>query len=428
MNSTYWNLWKRRLFDVDLNSFKQAEFLRNQILAKRFADNELVLIKIKNPYFFAATYFSLLEKNVTPILVPATSHSPFQCRFEILDTGIEKRSLPPQISPYKNSFAVVSSGSTGEPKLFYHSIESARTNALLHVSGLEIEKTNTVLQTLPLSHIFGVIAYLWTPLVTECRVRLEEVYLGFRSYYQYKNISTLVHLTPHLIDHLKKDPFSYSRCIEKISVGAGILSYENAKFLLENICKKLYVTYGLTEAGPRVSSEEVFLENFVSYNLGFPLENIETRIFLNSQLQTHGEGFLAIKTPCMALNLSSELNNGYFVTSDIVEITPSGRIEMRGRAEDVLKIKGHRLFKKNLEDSILSIPEVSEVYIMQILDAEEEKIRVYLSSSLSCDTLRTKIVSQIPALGRNFDLIIIAKLPRTSLGKVDRIKLVEHSM
>jgi acyl-CoA synthetase (AMP-forming)/AMP-acid ligase II len=431
MNShlSFWTRWKKQLKSADSEILSEAENLVAKIMALDLRQNELVALNSQDPYFFSAAYFSILDKKATPVIVNSWADLPahLQSRYMVTESDIKSSESATNVSSFDHCFMTCSSGSTGTPKTFFHSIDSAQLNSKLHSDGLSITSDEVVIQTLPMSHLFGIIAYLWTPIVTGCKIIVSQKFVGLREFAQKRDQPCIIHLTPNQIDIINKDPYSYERCFEKMSVGAGILSRQNAEYLLENLTQNLYITYGLTEAGPRVTCERINLASFTDYSLGYPIPPIEVKIQKDNLLMGEGEGLLAIKTPCIAMNLTKNLNNGYFTTTDLVRLERSGRIIFCGRSEDIFKIRGKLVSRQTLEDQLLRISKIEEVFVVQVLNAGSEKLKIFLKTSETPEKITIQILREIPYLREGFEIICLTKMPRTSLGKIDRQNLLSNN-
>ncbi len=419
------SVWTKRLHSADPERINMMVTLADKIKKIDFKKNEIVCLKIENIFAFATAYFTTLEMGAVPLVMPPSMPIPNDClpRYLITENSIEALNPVLLLSKFPNCFATLSSGSVGEPKIYFHSVEAAKTNARIHASGLGLLKEHLIIQTLPVFHIFGIIAYLWTPIVIGCQAWCQAGFYGLREFTKIKNDSCVIHLTPYLLEVIKKDSFAYNKFFSIVSVGAGVLSPKLAEFVKSSLAKNLFITYGLTEAGPRVSCKAVTSGQYVECSLGYPLQQIDTKVFNDGKISDTGYGVLAIKSPCIALNLVNSVVDDYLITTDLVKIDATKEIIFQGRKEGIFKVRGKSISQLQIYDSVKQISGVRDVYALQMPINGAEKLFLFIETEATIEEINKKIVKHAPFLFENFEIFCSPNLPRSALGKVDRKKL-----
>jgi O-succinylbenzoic acid--CoA ligase len=302
------------------------------------------------------------------------------------------------------AFVVETSGSTGEPKLVAISTAAliASTNAAHKYLGATPGDTWSLL--LPTTHIAG-LNVLARATALGSKVIDNR---GVRDYVDADFISivpTQLHRAvtndAKLLEHLT--------AAESVLVGGGGISDALRKSATDKHVK-VVTTYGMTEmCGGCVYNQK-------------PLEGVEVKIDAN--------GLVKLRGPMMAhtyLNDSSNWNalttDGWFQTTDLGELT-DGKLKILGRADDVIKSGGEKISLVDIEERFQKYFPNTEVIAFGIADAEwGEKLCIGITSKISLSEVQSKLTG----IYSPKEIFILEKIPRTSLGKLDRkaaIKIV----
>jgi acetyl-CoA synthetase len=173
-----------------------------------------------------------------------------------------------------------------------------------------------------------------------------------------------------------------------------------------------------------------------------PLPSIQAEVYdeKGQPAKTGNKGFLVIKTPWPGMLQTlwkdpERYKQTYFgrwpnvyYTGDYAVKDPEGYFWLLGRADEVLKVAGHRIGTVELESALVSHPAVSEAAVMGKEDAVKGEVPVAFvvlrSGFTPSEELRADLVKHIrTTIGpiATPDAIIIAnKLPKTRSGKIMR--------
>ncbi len=155
---------------------------------------------------------------------------------------------------------------------------------------------------------------------------------------------------------------------------------------------------------------------------------------------TGTKGFLVIKTPWpgMLETLWKEPDRykqtyfgrwpNIYYTGDYAVQDPDGYFWLLGRADEVLKVAGHRIGTVELESALVSHPAVSEAAVMGKEDAVKGEVPVAFvtlrSGHSSSEDLRADLVKHIRntigPIATPDAIVIVDKLPKTRSGKIMR--------
>jgi len=363
-----------------------------------------IALQIEDPHAFALCFHRILTEGGTPVLAPEPEEAgQLGVSACLSEEGLIGLATPHQ-DPIEGAYVAFSSGSTGQRRPLFFSQERALANAQAHAQALGLEPQHLLLQTLRLHHPFGVVAYLFAPLACGCSIELGTYFdNGFR---QSRDCPTVVHLTPYHMDLLHQRQFRPQAPVACLTIGAGPLSRRLAAFAT-SLCDQLHVTYGLSEAGPRVTSGRVQLETFVDGWIGHPLAGI--------QIELLDTGELRLQTPYAQLGVAT------VATGDRVERRADGSLIFRDRLGDLLRLRGQSVsresYQARLQEAVGRPCQVDQ--------------RCYNDSLVVFLEGRPEQVS--PSWQRTFPELKAACIrwvevfPRTALGKVDRQRLLRES-
>jgi acetyl-CoA synthetase len=117
-----------------------------------------------------------------------------------------------------------------------------------------------------------------------------------------------------------------------------------------------------------------------------------------------------------------------YYTGDYAVQDPDGYFWLLGRADEVLKVAGHRIGTVELESALVSHPSVSEAAVMGKEDALKGEVPVAFvtlrSGFTPSDELRAELVKHIRntigPIATPDAIVIVNKLPKTRSGKIMR--------
>ena len=174
----------------------------------------------------------------------------------------------------------------------------------------------------------------------------------------------------------------------------------------------------------------------------YPLPSIEAEVY-NDQgkpVNAGTKGFLVIKSPWPGMLQTlwkdpERFKQTYFgrwenlyYTGDYAVKDQDGYFWLLGRADEVLKVAGHRLGTVEIESALVSHPSVSEAAVMGKEDAVKGEVPVAFivlrSGFEPSDELRTQLIKHVRTtigpIATPDEIIIVNKLPKTRSGKIVR--------
>jgi amino acid adenylation domain-containing protein len=113
-------------------------------------------------------------------------------------------------------------------------------------------------------------------------------------------------------------------------------------------------------------------------------------------------------------------------TGDLARWLPDGTLEFLGRVDEQVKLRGYRVEPAEIETALRSHPAVREaIAVTQATASGDPRLVAYctVDGVLTEDKLRSHLASWLPEFMMPGAIMIVAELPRTPSGKIDRRRL-----
>jgi D-alanine--poly(phosphoribitol) ligase subunit 1 len=204
---------------------------------------------------------------------------------------------------------------------------------------------------------------------------------------------------------------------------------------LQSRCRRLFNVYGPTEATIWASAQLVSSADDVNLGIALPGsgmclsgDGVEGEILL------YGDGLALgyLNRPELTAERfrPARTDTGTrlcYHTGDRGRYRPDGRIEFVGRNDGQVKLRGHRIELGEIERTLEAHESVSEAVV--VLGSGDDPDRVHLAAFVVAGTadvksLRTWLAERLPPMMRPARIELVAALPRTTAGKIDRRALV----
>ena len=192
----------------------------------------------------------------------------------------------------------------------------------------------------------------------------------------YKSKATIVCINPTILSLIIKLNRSIlitkGVYLKKMYVSGAILDnnlLQTARDMLPNV--HIYNVYGMTECGPRISSQELS-NTYMNNSVGKAIENVFLRIRDengNEISKCHARGLIEVNTPYQAIGYvrGSSINltdDGWVKTNDVGFWDEEGNLYITGRYDNMINCAGHNVFPESIEELIKSINGVKDCLIV----------------------------------------------------------------
>jgi len=209
--------------------------------------------------------------------------------------------------------------------------------------------------------------------------------------------------------------------------------------------------YGQTEANSSLHywCHASALKNVEQIPIGIPLPNYAVHVLdkLGSEVTQEGdEGELYVRSSAVATGYLDEVertrevfvvnpirpwsNEVVYRTGDVVRIGAGGNLELVGRRDHMVKVRGFRVDLEEIESVLMRHPAVEDAAAVAVQD-EEDTYRILAgavstNAALNEAELKAHCANFMPRYMIPEKLTLIDRLPRSSSGKVDRSQLMKQ--
>lgn len=279
--------------------------------------------------------------------------------------GSGAATIAPGCKPTDDALLVSTSGSTGTPKFVRLGHVGTLFNIREHLRSFELTRPFRALQALSGNYSYGLISSFLAPLTTGATIVLP----------RHSDAATLraalaeerpevCLMTPALIEYLldtcPDDELALLGSLEKLGIGGDTCREQQRRKIARKLPNlRSYITYGTTEAGPRIATlpPDQFLLRPSS--VGVPLAGVEVEVMDAYGLPAFAgvPGALRVRTPSRMngyLGKPGWASSGDWLdTDDIAAIDADGYLTVFGRAGRTFKHRG-RLLDPTLVESVLT--------------------------------------------------------------------------
>jgi long-chain acyl-CoA synthetase len=319
-------------------------------------------------------------------------------------------------------------GTTGKPKGVNLTHRAVATNVAQREALLPTEPgRERILCAMPLSHSYGMSMGLF--LAANCGgtlVILErykpEALLGAIERERITIFPGSPTLFTSLLAHPEFDRTDWSS-VHTCYSGSAPLSQQTLKRWQDAVGAPVYEGYGQTEAGPVLTFNPARGATKPG-SVGIPVPDTEIRI-VEAEIVARGPQIMQGYRN-RAQETAEALRAGWLHTGDMGEIDADGYLYVRGRKKDMAIVGGYNVYPREVEEVLCSHPAVSEAAVVSGPDPYwGECLHAYVVPRQTIDepTLLGYCRGRLAKYKIPSTLEIVDALPRTSVGKIDKLPL-----
>lgn len=289
------------------------------------------------------------------------------CRTEVrprAESGLQSL----EISPEAIYDLIATSGTTGIPKAVAHSYKNHYFSALGSMHTLPLTYGDTWLLSLPLFHVGG-LAIVLRCLLAGATMVLFERKLPLDEMLARKRLTHLSLVNTQLFRLIQSGLSLYDVGVRYILLGGGVVSPR----LVEEVEAQgvtVLTTYGMTEMASQIcTGEPLFTDSGVTSGAVLPWR--EVRLSQEGEVQVRGE----------------TLAKGYFQNGQVTPLSDArgwfytgdkGRwfgeqLQICGRMDNMLISGGENIHPEEIEQALLTFPEIVQAVVVSMTDPEYGK-------------------------------------------------------
>ncbi len=297
-----------------------------------------------------------------------------------------------------DALVMATSGSTGNPKGVVLTHDAVAASAHATAARLGTTAADTWLACLPLAHVGG-LSVITRALITGATLVVHDGFDADAVTAAAHAGATAVSLVPTALRRI--DPALF-----RVVVLGGARPPADRP-------ANCVATYGLTETGSGVVYD------------GVPLDGVEVRIDHEGQILLRGPMLLR----CYRDGSTPLDDEGWLHTGDLGHWLPDGRLHVEGRRGDLVITGGENVWPETVDAVLTTHPAIADAAVAGVADNEwGQRLVAWVvpTDPLHPPTLaelRAHVAAQLPVFCAPKELRVVAAIPRTALGKVQRHRL-----
>jgi fatty-acyl-CoA synthase len=351
------------------------------------------------------------------------------------------------VDPDATVLLMYTSGTTGFPKGVMHRHTLVR-NVIDRAFRMAITPADTILNYLPLFHLFGFSEGMLMSMMTGARQIITESFDPAESLALIETErATIVHgFDTHFKDLLEaqrrrpRDVSSVRTGIAAAGMSSSLAIAREARALFG----QLLSGYGMTEmlAGAALSALDSTEEQCTGAS-GYPAPGYEIRVIdpVTGQEQPTGvPGEIVVRGPMIMQGYYQKPEetakaidaDGWLHSGDMGLMRPDGHLRFLGRYKDMLKIGGENVDPMEVEAYLMSHPGMNLVAVVALPDARLSEVpvafvRCEAGHRLSEDDVIAYCHGKIASFKTPRHVVFVDDFPMTSSGKIQKVKLREQA-
>jgi long-chain acyl-CoA synthetase len=364
-----------------------------------------------------------------------------QCLNEIFKSGDHGRANVKCIDIDLASI-VYTSGSTGEPKGVMLTHQNVVSNTVSIAKYLALTEFDRVMAVLPFYYIYGQSLltthfYVSGSVVIENRQMYPQITLETMLNTEVTGFSGVPSTFLIMLDRTSVRDVEFPK-LRYVTQAGGAMAANTQKQVACAFSEcDVYIMYGATEAGPRLTYVEPYMLNEKWGSIGRAIDNVEVFVADESgdRLSADQEGEIVARGSNImsgywddAEGTAEVLQGGLYFTGDLGVMDEDGYIFVVGRKKEIIKAGGFRVSSKEVEEALLEHEDVHEVAVVGVADdVLGEAIKAFVvpkeGASICIDLMRNHLKDLLPAYKHPKHFEIRKSLPKNQSGKIMKAEL-----
>jgi malonyl-CoA/methylmalonyl-CoA synthetase len=393
---------------------------------------DLYLACVKLGVMFVPINVLYKEREVSPIVGDAEPRA-FVAAEEAREMAREAARLEPErprvwLDGETAAAIIYTSGTTGKSKGAVLTHNNFAANAVNLLAAWQITGADRMLLVLPLFHVHGLGNGLHCWLLSGCRLRLEERFEHQRATEMFRGFRpTLFFGVPTMYVRLLEMPAEMASSMRLFVSGSAPLAPQVLERFRRRFGHVILERYGMTEA--LMIASNPYVGERRPGTVGKPLPGVAVKLGENCEAYVRGPNVFAgyWRQPEAT---REAFEDGWFRTGDIAERSEDGYYTLRGRRSDLIISGGFNIYPREIEELLLEQAGVAEAAVVGAPDAARGEIPVAFlvprGTTLDPAELERVCREKLASFKTPRRFIVVERLPRTALGKVQKHLLVDQ--
>ncbi len=391
------------------------------VLSKKLPDKAYAINICQQRYFFVVSYLAVILKGQTTLLptnqtdgtinkllndYPRSyclgdfNHESRDSDFRVdWDLLIGKKEEFPLIDCHRIISISFTSGSTGEPKAIAKNWREFQCSAKLALQRFQlVNRTLTVVATVPMQHMYGLETCLFWPLFSNLKLHNSRPFYpqDIRETLNAVDAGMLISTPTHLKSCINsQDSWTNTQFILS---STAPMPFELATAVEKRFNAPLFEVYGSTETLSFASRRLVLSEHWRLYD-GVRLYQQQHRFFAQG-----GHLMAAI-----------ELDDRFIIKS-------TGHFKSLGRSNDLIKIAGKRASLTELNHLLIQLAIIDDGVFFK---KQDQRLAAFVVSNASKKEIIAGLKHSVDTVFLPRNLYYLTRLPRNETGKIIQVELTQ---
>ncbi|URN00954.1 acyl--CoA ligase [Actinomadura madurae] len=327
-------------------------------------------------------------------------------------------------------------GTTGRSKGVMLTHRNLTAAAAMAATADDARPEDVSLVTLPLSHGFGLIAFLVTylrPLRLLVRRRFDPD--DFAATVRAEGV-TVADVVPAMLQALLDQGHVHSgalRTLRTLYVGGAPCPPDLIEAFEDTLPVRVIEGYGLTESGALIAGDSPSRPHRRG-SVGIPFEGVDVRIVdpAGRDVPPGRTGEIIVRGPAVMggywrdeAATAEAIRDGWLHTGDLGSQDEDGYLRIAGRRKELIIRAGFNIHPADLENAIRTCPGVAGVGVVGIPDRTHgERVVAAVVGTCTPEDVHRHCRTRVAGPKRPDEVVIVERLPLTAVGKPDRNALV----
>jgi fatty-acyl-CoA synthase len=326
---------------------------------------------------------------------------------------------------------VYTSGTTGQPKGAIHTAAGMAANIAAAIDAQGLDAGTRTLAVLPLFHVGGLCIQVLPTLAAGGVVRLHPRFdagAWLHDVATWRPTTSL--LVPAVMKALVEHPDWPQADLSSLAV-----VYAGSQVVPTSLIDAFHArgvpvaqVYGSTETGPVSVLQRPHEARVAVGSCGRPALGVRVELAADGQMLLQAPNLLRAYHRIATPPVDAE---GWFHTGDLAEQDSEGRYRIVGRSKELIISGGENIHPAEIENLLAQYPGIAECCVVGLPDARWGEVPVLVivpqpGRSVDEAALRALFDARLARFKHPRRIVLVAALPKTALGKVQRPRLAEQ--